>query len=96
MGITSFKSTTPSSENTSLCTRDDVTMVDECKQNTTTPSSHMSKNFQMNTLHDGLKREWVYTVTVYVQGIIWSVRFQSIKQDMTIESGNPRGDRDAI
>ena len=55
MGITSFKSTRPSSESTSLCTRDDVTMVDECKQNTTTPSSHMNNNSQINTLHDGLK-----------------------------------------
>ena len=55
MGIISYMSTTPSSECTSLCTRDDVTMVDELKQSTTTPITHMKKNLPMNTFHDGLK-----------------------------------------
>ena len=35
--------------------RDDVTMVNECKQSTTTSSTHVKKNLQMNTFHDGLK-----------------------------------------
>ena len=51
IGITSFKSTAPCWEST--C--DDVTMVDECKQSTTMPSTHVNKNFQVNTFHDGLK-----------------------------------------
>ena len=55
IGIASFKSTPPSSENTSLCTRDDVTMVDECKQSTTPSSTHMEKNFQTNIFHESLK-----------------------------------------
>ena len=38
---------------TSLC--DDVTMVDECKQSTTTSSTHVKKHFQVITFHDGLK-----------------------------------------
>ena len=50
----------------------------------------------MNTFHEGLKREWIYVVIVYVQEIIWRVRFQSIKRNMTIELGNLRGDHDAI
>ena len=44
-----------SSESTLLCTRDDVTMVDEYKQSMTTSSTHLKKNFQMNTFHVGLK-----------------------------------------
>ena len=55
IGITSFKSTPPYWESASLCTCDDVTMVDECKQSTTTPSTHVKKIFQVNTFHDGLK-----------------------------------------
>ena len=55
MGVTGVKSTTPSSERTSQCTRDDVTMVNEYKQSTTTSSPHLKKNFQMNTFNDGLK-----------------------------------------
>ena len=36
----------------SLCTHDDVTMVDICKQMS---STHMKKNFQVNTFHDSMK-----------------------------------------
>ena len=39
-------------------------------------------------------REWIYTVIVYVQEVIWGLHFQSLKRDMTIEWGNPPGDRD--
>ena len=42
----------------SLCTHDDVTMVDICKQSTATStcsSTHVKKTFQMNIFHDGLK-----------------------------------------
>ena len=46
---------TPSSESTSLCMRNDVTMVDECKQKTTTSSTYVKKNFLMNSFPDGLK-----------------------------------------
>ena len=42
------------------------------------------------------KREWIYTVIVYVQEVIWTMQFQSIKRNMTIESGNPCSDGDAI
>ena len=45
----------PSSESRLLCTRDDVTMVHECKQSTTTSRTHMKKNFQVNTFHDDFK-----------------------------------------
>ena len=55
ISIVSFKSTLPSSENTSLCTRDDVTMVDECTQSTTPSSTHVEKNFQTNIFHENLK-----------------------------------------
>ena len=55
IGIASLKSTPPSSESTSLCTRDDVTMVHECKQSTTTSRNHVKKNFQVNTFHDDFK-----------------------------------------
>ena len=55
IGITSFKSTPPSPETTSLCTRYDVTMVDDCKQSTTMSSTHVKKTFQVNTFHGGLK-----------------------------------------
>ena len=55
IGITSYKSTPPSSGSTSLCTRDDVTMVDNCKQCTTTSITHAMKNIQVNTFHGGLK-----------------------------------------
>ena len=55
IGITSFKSTRPSAESRSLCTWDDVTMEDECKQSTTTSSTQVKKNSQVNTFHDGLK-----------------------------------------
>ena len=30
-------------------------MVDECKQSTTTSSTHLKKNFQVNIFHDGWK-----------------------------------------
>ena len=40
------------------------------------------------------KNEWIYTVIVYIQEVIWSMHFQSIKRN--IETGNPHGDRDAI
>ena len=33
----------------------DVTMVDECKQSTSTSTTHVKKNFQVNTFHGGLK-----------------------------------------
>ena len=55
IGIASFKSAPPSLENTSLCTRDDVTTVDECKQSTTPSSTHVEKNFQTNIFHESLK-----------------------------------------
>ena len=42
------------------------------------------------------KREWIYTVIVYVQEVIWGMYFQSIKRNIKLESGNSRGDRDAI
>ena len=49
--------------------RYDVTMVDECKQSTTTPSTHMKKNCQVNTFHDGLTA-WMglyrHCVCVYI------------------------------
>ena len=35
--------------------RDDVTMVDKCKQSTTTSTTHENKNFLVNTFHGGLK-----------------------------------------
>ena len=38
----------------------------------------------------------IYTVIAYVLEVIWGIHFQSTKRNMTIESGNPRGDRDAI
>ena len=41
-------------------------------------------------------REWIYTVIVYVQEVIWTMQFQSIKRHMTIESGNAYSDGDAI
>ena len=40
------------------------------------------------------KHEWIYTAIVYIQEVIWSMHFQSEKRNMTIETGNPRGDRD--
>ena len=82
MGITSFKSTTPSSESTSLCTGDDVTMVDECKQSTTPSSIHVKESVQVNTFHDGLKA-WMdfLNITVYVQKVIWSMHIQPIKRN---------------
>ena len=55
IGIASFKSTPPSPENTSLCARDDVTMIDECKQSKTPSSTHVEKNFQTNIFHESLK-----------------------------------------
>ena len=55
IGITSIKSTPPSSESTLLCTRDDVTMVHECKQSTNMSHIHVKKNFQVNTFHDDFK-----------------------------------------
>ena len=79
IGITSLKSTPPSSESTLLCTRDDVTMAHECKQSTTTSRTHAKKNFQVNTFHDDFKREWISIVTVYVYEVIWSKHFHSIK-----------------
>ena len=39
---------------------------------------------------------YIDAVIVYVQEVIWSMHFQSMKRNMTIESGNPRSDRDAI
>ena len=42
------------------------------------------------------KPEWIYTVIVYVQEVIWNMYFQFIKRNMTIKSGNPRCDRDAM
>ena len=83
----------------SLCTRDDVTMVDECKQSTTTSSTHVKKTFKWTHFMMVLKRERIFTVIVYVQVVIWSMHFQSIKRNMTIESGNPRacrGDRGTV
>ena len=56
IGVTSFKSTVPSSASKSPCKPDDVTMIDECKQSTTTSSTHSKKNWQMNTFHHCLKR----------------------------------------
>ena len=42
----------PPIELVSLCTRDDVTMIDECKNSTPTSSTHVKKNLQMNTFHE--------------------------------------------
>ena len=42
-------------EYVAICTRDDVIMVDECKQSTTTSTTHVKKKFQMNLFHGGLK-----------------------------------------
>ena len=36
-------------------TSHDVTMVDECKQSTTTSSTHVKNNLQVNIFHDGWK-----------------------------------------
>ena len=85
MGITSFKSTTPSSESTSLCTRTDATVEDECKQSTTLSSTYVKKNFQTNTFRDGLKA-WMnwYRHCVCDQEVIWSMHFQSIKRNRGI------------
>ena len=81
IGITSLKSTPPCSGITSLCTRDDVTMVDECKQSTTTPTTHVKKTFKWTHFTAGWKREWIYTIIVYVQEVIWSMHFKSIKRN---------------
>ena len=71
MGIISYKSTTPYSESTSLCTRDDITMVDEWKQSTTTSSTHMKKYLLINMFHDGLKA-WIdlYRHCVYPESYL--------------------------
>ena len=37
-----------------------------------------------------------FSIIVNAQEVIWSVQFQSIKQNMTIESGIPFGNHDAI
>ena len=50
---------------TSQCKCDDVTMVDECKQSATTPSTHAKENFKVNTFHDGLKA-WMDLYRHYV------------------------------
>ena len=80
--------TPPSSESTSLYTHDDVTMVDECKQSTTTSSPHVKKTFKWTHFMAVWKSERIYTVIVYLQDVIWSMHFQSISRNMTIESGN--------
>ena len=49
---------------TSLCMRDGVTLVDGCKQSTTTSSSHAKEIFQMNTF-GGLKA-WMDLYRHYV------------------------------
>ena len=61
-------------------------MANVCKQGTTASSTHAKKNFQMS--------EWIFTVFVYVKEVIWCMPFQSVKRNMTIESGNPRSERD--
>ena len=64
-------------------------MVNECKQSTTTSSTHVKKNFQMNTFHDGLKA-WI---DLYCHpacpGSYLKYAFSINKANMTIESGNP-------
>ena len=42
-------------EYVAIFTSDDATMVDECKQSTSTSSTHVKKNCQVNTFYDGLK-----------------------------------------
>ena len=46
--------------------------------------------------HISPQPEWIANIIVYVQEVTWSMHFQSIKQNMTVESGNPRGNRDTI
>ena len=94
IGITSFESTPPSSESTSLCMRDDVTIVDECKQSTTTLSTHVKKNFQMNTFHAGLK-SWMdlYRHCFFPGSYLkYALSLSKVKYDNRIK--NPQGDRD--
>ena len=55
--------------------RNDVTKVDEYKQSTAMSSIHAKETFQVNTFYDGLKREWIYTVILYVQEVKWSMHF---------------------
>ena len=93
IGITSFKSTPPSSESTSLCTRDDVTMVDECKQSTTTSSTEVKKDFQMNTFHAGLKAWMDLYHHCVCPGSYLKFAFSLSKQNMRIELGITHGDR---
>ena len=39
----------------SLCTRDDITMINKCNQSMTMSSYHIKKNFRVNTFHGRLK-----------------------------------------
>ena len=92
--MTSFKSTPPSLEGMSLCTCNDATMIDECKQSTTTSSTHMKKNFQMNAFHAGLKL-WMdlYLHCAFPGSYLkYALSLSKVKYDNRIK--NPRGDRD--
>ena len=94
IGITSFKSMSLCLRSTSLCTRDEIRMVNESKPSTSTSSTHaIIKWTHFTTVW---KHEWIYSVIVHVQDVIWSIHFQFINRNMTIESGNPRGDHDGI
>ena len=90
------QSTPPSPESTSLCTRDDVTVVDECQQSTTKQSTHAKTNFQMNIFHDGLKTWIDWSHHSVCPGSYPRYAFQIYKANIKIETGISRGDRDAI
>ena len=70
--------------------RDDVTMVDECIQSTATSSTHVKKNFQVNTFHDGLKARMDLCRYRVCPGSYLKCAFPIyIKRNMTVQSGIP-------
>ena len=58
---------------TLICTRDDVTMVNEFKQSTILSSTRAKKNVQVNTFPNGCKGLIVNTIIVCVKEVISEV-----------------------